>query len=69
MSYINFSVLFRLELNFEDFYGVLLQFEKRIDRNMQKINLELWIKGRVTEGATKGYLFKTPQITEIKEQD
>ena len=36
-----------------DFYGVLLKFEKRICRNMQKINLELWIMGRVTEGANK----------------
>jgi len=34
-----------------DFYGVLLQFEKRMSVNMQKINLEFRIMGRITEGA------------------
>jgi hypothetical protein len=34
-----------------DFYGVLLQFEKRIGMNMQKINLEFRIMDRITEGA------------------
>jgi hypothetical protein len=38
-------------LNFRDFYAVLLQFEKRIRMNMQKINLEFRIMGRITEGA------------------
>jgi hypothetical protein len=34
-----------------DFYGVLLQFEKRMSVNIQKIDLEFMIMGRITEGA------------------
>jgi hypothetical protein len=44
-------------LNFRDFYAVLLQFEKRIRMNMQKINLEFRIMGRITEGAEIHYFF------------
>ncbi len=40
-----------MELNFIDFYGVLLQFEKRMSVNIQKIDLEFMIMGRITEGA------------------
>ena len=42
---------FRLELDFIDFYGVLLEFVKRMSVNMQEINLEFWIMGRTTERA------------------
>jgi len=38
-------------LNFIGFYGVLLEFEKRMSVNMQEINSKLWIMGRITEGA------------------
>jgi len=47
----NFSVSFRLKLDFIDFYCVFLEFEKRMSVNMQEINLEFWIMGRTTEGA------------------
>ena len=46
---------FRLELDFIDFYGVLLEFVKRMSVNMQEINLEIWIMGRATEGANCRY--------------
>ena len=46
-----FSASPRLELDFIDFYCVLLEFEKRESLNMQEINLEFWIMGRTTEGA------------------
>jgi len=49
----NFSVSFRLKLDFIDFYCVFLEFEKRMSVNMQEINLEFWIMGRTTEGAIK----------------
>jgi len=52
---INFSALFRLKLNFIGFYGVLLEFEKRISVNMQEINSKLWIMGWIMEGANKVY--------------
>ena len=52
----NFSALFRLELTFIGFYGVLLEFEKRKSVNMQEINSKLWIMGRIMEGA-KGFIF------------
>jgi len=38
-------------LNFIGFYGVLLEFEKRMSVNMQEINSKLWIIGRIMEGA------------------
>jgi len=40
-----------LELNFIGFYGVLLEFEKRMSVNMQEINSKLWIMGWIMEGA------------------
>ena len=49
----NFSALFRLELNFIAFYDVLLEFEKRMCVNMQEINSKPWIMGRIMEGAIK----------------
>ena len=49
----NFSALFRLELNFIGFYGVLLEFEKRMSVNMQEINSKLRIMGWIMEGAKK----------------
>jgi hypothetical protein len=57
-QYKNVSVTFslQLELNFMDFYGVLLQFEKRMGVHMQKINLGLWIALR--RGLTSIYFLK-----------
>jgi len=38
-------------LNFIGFYGVLLEFEKRMSVNMQEINSKLRIMGWIMEGA------------------
>ena len=38
-------------MNFIGFYGVLLEFEKRMSVNMQEINSKPWIMGRIMEGA------------------
>ena len=38
-------------MNFIVFYGVLLEFEKRMSVNMQEINSKPWIMGRIMEGA------------------
>jgi len=38
-------------LNFIGFYGILLEFEKRMNVNMKEINSKLWIMGRIMEGA------------------
>jgi len=43
-------------LNFIAFYGVLLEFEKRMSVNMQEINSKLWIMGRIMEGAIKMFI-------------
>ena len=42
-------------MNFIGFYGVLLEFEKRMGVNMQEINSKLWIMGRIMEGAIRIY--------------
>jgi len=38
-------------LNFIGFYGVLLEFKKRMSVNMQEINSKFWIMGWIMEGA------------------
>ena len=66
-----FSASPRLELDFIDFYCVLLEFEKRTNVNMQEINLEFWIKGRTTKGdkyINFFYFYRlcVPQLPKIK---
>ena len=56
--------LFRLELNFICFYGVLLEFEKRMSVNVQEINSKFWIMGRIMEGAMTYLPFSSMQTTQ-----
>ena len=53
IPFINFPALFRLELNFIGFYGVLLEFEKRMGVNMQEINSKLWIMVELWRGLNR----------------